>query len=83
MQKGECREDRRLSTARRLSWLAPRVPTSNNAGLGPSAIASEPVMEMLFVGAGSLSDKKLSPEAFDWKLFVIRKEATHSIRSKL
>jgi glutamate synthase (NADPH/NADH) large chain len=55
-----------------------RVPV-NNAGLGPSAIASEPVMEMLFVESG---DKTLSPEAFDRKLFVIRKEATHAIRGK-
>ncbi|HNY16973.1 MAG TPA: glutamate synthase large subunit [Treponemataceae bacterium] len=60
-----------------LGWR--RVPT-NNAGLGPSAIASEPVMEMLFVGASS--DATKSPEAFDRKLFVIRKEATHKIRGK-
>ena len=60
-----------------LGWR--RVPTSNK-GLGPSAIASEPVMEMLFVGAGSLSGSALSPEAFDRKLFVIRKQATHAIR---
>ena len=60
-----------------LGWR--RVPT-NNAGLGPSAIASEPVMEMLFVGASS--DAAKSPEAFDRKLFVIRKEATHKIRGK-
>ncbi len=60
-----------------LGWR--RVPT-DNAGLGPSAIASEPVMEMLFVGASS--DAAQSPEAFDRKLFVIRKEATHKIRGK-
>ncbi len=58
-----------------LGWR--RVPV-NNAGLGPSALASEPVMEMLFVA----SSGELSPEAFDRSLFVIRKEATHTLRGK-
>ena len=58
-----------------LGWR--HVPV-NNAGLGPSALACEPVMEMLFVGAAG----ELSPEAFDRKLFIIRKQSTHIIRSK-
>jgi len=69
---------------RLLGWR--RVPT-NNKGLGPSAIASEPVMEMLFVGScpvGPEADPSatVSPEAFDRTLFIIRKEATHALRGK-
>ncbi len=59
-----------------LGW---RVVPTNSANLGPTARASEPAMEMLFVGVGSSG---LSPEAFDRKLFVIRKEATHALRGK-
>ncbi len=57
-----------------LGWRA--VPT-DNAGLGPSALASEPEMEMLFIGSPS-ADR--SAEAFDRSLFVIRKQATHLLR---
>ena len=47
----------------------------NNADLGPTAKASEPVMEMIFVeNVGALSE-----EAFDRKLWLIRKRATHEI----
>jgi len=58
-----------------LGWR--KVPV-DNTGLGPSAIASEPVMEMLFVSSASA----LSSEAFDRKLFVVRKQATHELRGK-
>ncbi len=58
-----------------LGWR--KVPVDNST-LGPSAIASEPVMEMLFVGSAST----LSSEAFDHKLFVVRKQATHALRGK-
>ncbi|HPO03828.1 MAG TPA: glutamate synthase central domain-containing protein, partial [Treponemataceae bacterium] len=58
-----------------LGWR--RVPV-NNAGLGPSALASEPVMEMLFAGADPAAAP--DPEAFDRKLFVVRKQATHLLR---
>ena len=46
------------------------------ADIGPSAVAAEPSMEMLFVGAASGLDQ----EAFERQLFVIRKAATHKIR---
>jgi len=59
-----------------LGWRRVAV---NKTGLGPSALASEPVMEMLFVGSAAAS---VDPEAFDRKLFIIRKEATHSLRGK-
>ena len=63
-----------------LGWRT--VPVCNDT-LGPTARASEPVMEMLFVGsAGSPGSgfAPLTPEAFDRKLFTIRKQATHLLR---
>lgn len=58
-----------------LGWRP--VPV-NNSGLGPSALASEPVMEMLFIGAAGVAD----PESFDRTLFLIRKQATHLLRGR-
>ncbi|OHD13506.1 MAG: glutamate synthase subunit alpha, partial [Spirochaetes bacterium GWB1_48_6] len=56
-----------------LGW---RLVPVDNSTIGPSAIASEPVMEMVFIeNVGGLSE-----EAFDRKLFVIRKRAVHEIR---
>ncbi len=62
---------------RLLGWR--HVPT-DHTGLGPSAIASEPIMEMLFVGSDAPEGTPIDAEAFDRKLFLIRKEATHAIR---
>ncbi len=56
-----------------LGW---RTVPVDNALLGPTARASEPVIEELFVGAA----KGLSREDFDRRLFLIRKNATHAIR---
>lgn len=56
-----------------LGWR--RVPTVNSS-LGPTALASEPVMEQVFVGAGSA----LSEEEFDRELFIIRKRASNQLR---
>lgn len=46
------------------------------ADIGPSAVAAEPDMEMLLVGAAPGIDQ----EAFERQLFVIRKATTHKIR---
>jgi glutamate synthase (NADPH/NADH) large chain len=46
------------------------------ADIGPSAVAAEPWMEMLFVGAAP----GLSNEEFERQLFIIRKQATHRTR---
>ena len=59
---------------RALGWR--RLPTDNSA-IGPSAVASEPVMEQLFVGAGEEPDQN----AFERKLYLIRKRATRELRS--
>ncbi len=46
------------------------------ADVGPTARQSEPVIEMLFVGAG----EGLSHHAFDRKLYLIHKQASHRLR---
>ncbi len=54
-----------------------RVPHDNSM-IGPTALASEPVMEQVFIAsAGDLDEA-----AFDRKLYVVRKRATHLIRGK-
>ncbi|WP_455382815.1 glutamate synthase large subunit [Salinispira pacifica] len=53
------------------------VPRDNSM-IGPTALASEPVMEQVFIAAG----RELDEAAFDRKLYVIRKRATHTIRGK-
>ncbi len=52
------------------------VPTCN-ASLGNSAKAGEPVSRQAFIQRG---DKRLDDQAFERKLYVIRKRATHAIR---
>jgi glutamate synthase (NADPH/NADH) large chain len=58
-----------------LGWR--KVPV-NNSNIGPTALASEPVMEQIFVSAA----EGLDDEAFDRALFVIRKKATHALSGK-
>ncbi len=58
-----------------LGWR--RLPTVDE-GLGPTALASEPVVETLFVGAAP----GLSADEFDRKLFLIRKMAVHALRGR-
>ncbi|MBK8254694.1 MAG: glutamate synthase large subunit [Polyangiaceae bacterium] len=58
-----------------LGWRS--VPV-NNAGLGENVKASEPVIRQLFVARG-LSTPDV--EAFERKLYVIRKRAGHAIRA--
>jgi glutamate synthase (NADPH/NADH) large chain len=58
-----------------LGWR--RVPTdAAGADIGPSALATEPVIEQVFVGRA----EGLDPEAFERKLYVIRKNASHRLR---
>jgi glutamate synthase (ferredoxin) len=54
------------------------VPTCN-ASLGNTAKASEPISRQVFIQRG---DKHLDDQAFERKLYVIRKRATHEIRGR-
>ncbi|MCE9545843.1 MAG: glutamate synthase large subunit [Planctomycetia bacterium] len=54
------------------------VPTdADKADIGPSARATEPVIEQLFVAAG----EGFSGDAFERKLYLIRKQASHRLRT--
>ncbi len=46
------------------------------ADIGPTARASEPAIEMIFVGA----EQGLEGEAFERQLYLIRKQASHQLR---
>ncbi len=55
-----------------------QVPTNRDAAnLGPSALAGEPAIEQLIVAAA----KGVSGDAFERQLFLIRKQASHRLRS--
>ncbi len=61
---------------RLLGWRA--VPVDpDGADIGPTARRGEPAIEMLFVGAG----EGLEGESFEQKLYLIRKRASHALRS--
>ncbi len=54
-----------------------RVPTDAKlADVGPTALASEPVIEQLFVAAAP----GLQGDAFERELYIIRKTASHALR---
>ena len=58
-----------------VGWRA--VPTDADAAdIGPAARASEPCIEMLIIAAGDA----LEGDAFERKLYMIRKQATHQLR---
>ena len=59
-----------------LGWRAVPVD-ADGADIGPSARATEPVIEQLFVGAGG----GLSGDAFERQLYIIRKQASHRLRT--
>ena len=60
---------------RLVGWRS--VPTDpHKADIGPSARDTEPVIEQLFVAAGD----GLSGDAFERKLYLIRKQASHRLR---
>ena len=55
-----------------------RVPTRpEEADIGPAALASEPVIEQLFVAASD----GLEGDGFERQLYVIRKQSSHQLRS--
>ncbi|MGD9635946.1 MAG: glutamate synthase-related protein, partial [Pirellulales bacterium] len=55
-----------------------KVPTEcANADIGPTAKAAEPHVEQLVIAAG----KGLSGDAFERQLYLIRKQASHRLRS--
>jgi glutamate synthase (NADPH/NADH) large chain len=55
-----------------------KVPTeTNKADIGPTARAAEPYIEQLIIAAG----KGLSGDAFERQLYLIRKQASHRLRS--
>ncbi len=59
-----------------LGWRA--VPTeAKQADIGPAALAAEPVIEQLFVGAA----EGLERDAFERQLYLIRKQASHQLRN--
>ncbi|HIF53898.1 MAG TPA: glutamate synthase subunit alpha, partial [Methylococcaceae bacterium] len=54
-----------------------RVPVDADAAdIGPAARASEPVIEQLFIAAADSIDS----EAFERQLYLIRKQASHTLR---
>jgi len=55
-----------------------RVPTdANGANVGRTALACEPVIEQLFIAAGD----DLEGDAFERQLYLIRKQASHRLRT--
>ena len=62
-----------------LGWrVLPVAP--DEANIGKAARRAMPYMEQLFVGAGDAPDEAFSTAAFERKLYVIRKHATHLCR---
>jgi len=60
---------------RLLGWRV--VPTDpDGADIGPSARASEPAMEQIFIGAAD----NMNAEDFERQLYAIRKRASHELR---
>jgi glutamate synthase (NADPH/NADH) large chain len=59
-----------------------KVPTQADvADIGPTARAAEPFIEQLFVAAGAGPDgQPLSGDAFERRLYLIRKQASHRLR---
>ena len=60
-----------------LRLIAWRVVPRDNSMIGPTALASEPAMEMIFLAA----PEGLAADAFERKLYVLRKLSTRTIRA--
>ncbi len=71
-----CHRFEELASRFGLQFLGWRDVPRNNAGLGPTALNSEPYMRMAFV----TSHEDLTEEQLDRKLWAYRKKATASIR---
>ena len=59
-----------------LGWRSVPIDT-DAADIGPSARATEPVIEQLFISATD----NLEGDAFERQLYLIRKQASHSLRN--
>ncbi|MBU0500821.1 MAG: glutamate synthase large subunit [Gammaproteobacteria bacterium] len=66
-----------IVTAEGQSVLGWRDVPVDNSGLGESVLPTEPVIRQVFVGRG---DNIADQDAFERKLFVIRKQIEHNIR---
>lgn len=76
--KEKCKNEfDRLVRQEGLNVLGCRNVPVDNTGLGKSALASEPAVEMVFVGTGGIEQDALD---FRRKLYVIRKQAVRDIR---
>ena len=78
-ERNQCKKSLEKFVARQgqkfIGWR--RVPTDvKGADIGPTAAASEPVVEQMFVAAGDDVDRT----AFCRQLYLIRKQAYHEIR---
>jgi glutamate synthase (NADPH/NADH) large chain len=60
-----------------LGWR--EVPTDNSM-IGPTAQRSQPVIKQLFIGRNPDDATLLDDDAFERKLYVIRRRARHSVR---
>ena len=60
----------------KMSLLGYRQVPTQHADLGETALASEPVMEQVFI---KRLDSGIDPEDFERKLFILRKYSTHII----
>jgi len=71
----------RAEGQRVLGWRA--VPV-DNSGLGPSVLPTEPAIAQVFIGRGECGDRAVvdvdDTDAFERKLFVIRKQVENAIR---
>src|SRR4051794_24670124 len=61
---------------RTLGWRD--VPT-DDSGLGPSAVAVEPVFRQIFIGRGDATSRTDPDMWFERKLYVIRKRVEHAV----
>ena len=78
-QREACRKEFSVVAASLgLNVLGWRKNPVDNSALGPTARASEPSVETLFVGAPA----GLDSDGFDRRLFLLRKKAVHTLRSK-
>ncbi len=60
----------------KMSLLGYRLVPTQHSDLGETALASEPVMEQVFI---KRTDSGTDPEDFERKLFILRKYSTHII----